>query len=89
MSEKETLRDFIEAAINEYLAANGGGFITGFVLMSEMVGADGSTSAFVIRPESQPVFRSMGYATYLGEWFKDDAAMEMTSLWMPGEDEED
>ena len=72
MSE-QSMSDFLSEKIEEWIAANGGGFLTGFVAMVDTVAPDGGPTPFVSASKNQPTYRSLGMADYLGEWFRDDA----------------
>ena len=55
-----------------------GGIVTGFVCFAEFMNPEtGIADRGIFTPMSQPTWRSMGMAGYLGEWYRDDCKAEM------------
>lgn len=79
MDDMFALRDAIQAAIDNWMIEQGGGFAGGWVAMVDTIDPDGSTSVHVHHPAGQRVYHSLGMANYLTEWFKDDARRQ----WLP------
>lgn len=79
----------IENAVDAFATQGGGGFLTGFLCIVERVDADGQQCLTITAPNGQMTWRSLGLATYLREWYLDDAHNEM-SAWTPtlSEDED-
>lgn len=78
---KASLRDTIADAIADWAAANGGGFPTAFVFAVDFADEDGGNSLFICEMEKQSIQRSMGLATYLDAWYRDDAVNLWRELW--------
>ena len=75
MSEITSLSATMEKAILDYFAANGGGFPMGFVCIVDFASEDGESKLLIAKQSGQPTHRSMGLASYLDLWFKDDAQL--------------
>lgn len=81
-NEQAGLAEFIDAAVQAYFAQSGkAGISLGFVALVEAMDADGEMVAVVAQRPNQPVYRSLGYAEYLGEWFRDDARVGMSAFY--------
>ena len=78
MSE-QSMSDFLSEKIEEWIAAHGGGFLTGYVAMIDMVSSDGPPRIFVAGPSDQATYRTQGMVAYLHEWFADDARRSWVS----------
>ena len=72
-----TLSQRFELAIQEHLAARGGGFCNGFVALAETVDEDGEDCVFLVSPDFQRSNRSFGMAKYLSAYW----ANEVRHLW--------
>lgn len=78
MSENEAteprfMRDSIQAAIEEHLAASGGGFVHSFVYAAEATDGEGRSVMYLGGPLEQDTVRSLGLTTYLAKWFDTEA----------------
>jgi hypothetical protein len=78
MSEIASLTETLEKTIMDYCADHGGGFPMGFLCIVDFADADGENSLMIAKQPGQATHRSIGYATYLDLWFKDDAQRAMT-----------
>jgi hypothetical protein len=68
-----TMRDAIGAAIEDYLARKGGGFLHSFVYAAEATDADGRSVMYLGGPLEQDTVRSLGLTSYLAKWFDTEA----------------
>ena len=73
MSEIASLSETLEKTILDYCATNGGGFPMGYVCIVDFANAEGENQMFIAKQPGQATVRSMGLASYLDLWFKDDA----------------
>ena len=87
MTDPRPLSEALEDFVQEWAAKNGG-MLIGFIAFAEYVNDAGEMRSSVAHPDMQPTYRSIGYAGYLDEWFRDDAHNEMYA-GMPLDDEED
>lgn len=71
--ETKFMRDSVRAAIENHLAATGGGFVQSFVYAAEAVDADGRSVMYLGGPIEQDTVRSLGLTSYLGKWFDTEA----------------
>lgn len=85
MSEGKTLGKVVSETIENYLAENGGGFLTGFLFVAETVQADGQPALRVVTPGEQAPHRSLGLTSFAHEWVKDDVARMFDALDLPGD----
>lgn len=76
-----SLRDAVVAAIQDWAASNGGGFPTAFVFAVDYVDSDGENVLLISEMENQSTQRSMGLATYLDAWYRDDAVNLWRQIW--------
>jgi hypothetical protein len=74
--EPQFMRDSIQAAIENHIAASGGGFLHSFVYAAEATDSDGTPVMYFGGPLEQDTVRSLGLTTYLTKWF-DAEAVEM------------
>lgn len=85
-----TLGEYIDGAICDYAAKYGGGMSVGYICIAERIDPEGDFTLAVSTSPNQPTHRSLGYATYALEWFKDDAVREMANaVWDAMGEEED
>ena len=70
--EDSSLSDIVMDSISSYFAAKGGGMVSSFVVVAEVMRADGTVSMTFCCPESQPLFRNLGLLAYGDEWARDD-----------------
>lgn len=87
MSSDSSLAVKVEAAIQEWCSENGGGFPLGFVIALDYVNTNGDNALLISAPDGQPTHRSLGLATYLDLWFRDDAQNSWGSIWGSAADE--
>jgi len=73
MSEIASLSETLEKSIMDWSAANGGAFPMGFVCIVDFAAESGENQLFIAKQPGQATHRSMGLASYLDLWFKDDA----------------
>lgn len=82
-----SIADAVENALREFLATNAGGFPLGFLAIAEYVDSEGKTIPVVIEMNDQTTIRSMGFAGYLNEWYKDDARVGWAAeVWSRGDE---
>ena len=89
-NEPVSLGEFIDRAVRDYAAQFDGGIATGFVCLVERIDSSGDQCLTIVSPPGQMTWKTLGLTTYLNEWYKDDAHLEMqgwTSAQQPGEDE--
>jgi len=91
MSEVASLSETIEKTILDWSATNGGGFPMGFICIVDLADESGQNNLFIAKQPGQATHRSIGLASYVDLWFKDDAQR----IWAHaaecdcGEDEQD
>jgi hypothetical protein len=73
MSEPVSLSVALEKTIMDWGAANGGAFPMGYVAIIDFAAESGENQMVIAKQAGQPTVRSMGLASYLDLWFKDDA----------------
>lgn len=89
MTDPRSLSDALEDFVQEWATKNGG-MLIGFVAFVEYVNANGEIRSSIGPPDDQATYRSIGYSSYLDEWYRDDAHNEMyAGAHKPDEDEED
>ena len=79
--EPVSLGEFIDHAVREFAATNGGSMATSFVCIVERYDVDGNCILTMVAPDEQPTHRSLGLVSYANEWYRDDAHSEMTMTW--------
>lgn len=62
----------VQAAIDEYLAANGGGFVTGWHFVADLIDSDGEQNWLYATADDQKAMTTMG----LIEWARGVARYE-------------
>lgn len=72
-AEPQFMRDSIQSAIEENLAARGGGFVQSFVYAAEAVDHTGEPVMFLGGPLEQDTVRSLGLTDYLVKWYDEEA----------------
>ena len=55
--------------LSDHLAAEDGGFVTGFVVISEIIDSDGDVAHIVLTPEDQADSRTLGLLDFGTQWF--------------------
>ena len=86
MSEIASLSETLEKTIMDYCAAHGGGFPMGFLCIVDFADVDGENSLMIAKQSGQATHRSIGLATYLDLWFRDDAQRAMAMYGAPCSD---
>lgn len=87
MTDPRPLSEALAAFVEEWAVKNGG-MLIGFVAFAEYVNEAGEIRSSIGSPDDQATYRSIGYSSYLDEWFRDDAHNEMY-MTMPIEEEDD
>ena len=75
------LRERLQAAIEEHLAEQGGGFVTGFVCAVDMLDEEGDQCLLFTTPDGQRTALSMGLVEYSREWFLADARSQIATTF--------
>lgn len=71
-----TMRESIRQAIEDFLARQGGGFVSAFVYAVDVVDSDGEQVKYLGGPLEQDTSRSLGLSSYLDKWY-DEAARQL------------
>lgn len=87
MDENTSLSQVVMDSVSDFLTGDNAAMVTGFVIVTEALNADGDTSLRVVVAPGQPIQRSMGLLSYGTEWVKDDLRRIMEAFVL--EDEED
>lgn len=71
--ETPRLRTLISEAIDNYLAANGGGFRLAFVYAVDIVDNEGGSAVMFGNADDQETYKSLGLTSYMDKWFDVEA----------------
>lgn len=86
MDENAFLGDVVQSALNDWLAANGGGFPTSFVIAVDYVNNDGESSLIITDMPGQKTRHSLGLIGELDEYYRFESRVGWASTF--GEDDE-
>ena len=70
-----TLGASVAGAVSKWLAKNGGGFPTAFVVAIDFVNSDGENRLLVSEPAEQPTRTSLGLVAELEECYRAESRM--------------
>ena len=73
LTPNSDLRDVIRDAIDNWLVAQGGGYVAAYVVGMEYVNDEGQSVLYMGSAPGQLTYRSMGLVRYMDEWWADDA----------------
>lgn len=72
MFDETPLNEAVSATLSDYLAADGGGMVTDYVLVARAFDKNGEMGHYVVCPDLQPASTSLGLMAYGGQWFEWD-----------------